>query len=115
VILRVKAWQVTDAAKAMRPMIGPNTFVVPKQNGVDAPGQLASVLGEQAAVVGLAGLISYIVGPGHILHAGGEPFVSFGESDDSTSDRTQRLLEAFQNAGVRANIPTNIHAALWGP
>jgi len=114
VILGVKAWQVTDAAKAMRPMIGPNTFVVPMQNGVDAPGQLASVLGEQAVVVGLGGLISYIVGPGHILHAGGEPFVSFGESDDSTSDRTQKLLEAFLNAGVRANIPTNIQAALWG-
>ena len=114
VILGVKAWQVTDAAKAMRPMIGPNTFVVPMQNGVDAPGQLASVLGGQAVVVGLGGLISYIVGPGHILHAGGEPFVSFGEADDSTSDRTQRLLEAFQNAGVKANIPTNIHAALWG-
>ena len=114
VILGVKAWQVTDAAKAMRPMIGPDTFVVPMQNGVEAPGQLASVLGEKAVVVGLGGLISYIVGPGHILHAGGEPFVSFGESDDSTSERTQRLLQAFQNAGVQATIPTNIHAALWG-
>ena len=114
VILGVKAWQVIDAAKAMRPMIGPNTFVVPMQNGVEAPAQLASVLGEQAVVVGLGGLISYIVGPGHILHAGSEPFVSFGESDDSTSERTLQLLQAFQNAGVQANIPTNIHAALWG-
>jgi 2-dehydropantoate 2-reductase len=113
VILGVKAWQVADAAMAMRPMIGPETFVVPMQNGVEAPGQLASVLGERAVVVGLGGLISYIVGPGHILHAGGEPFVSFGESDDSTTERTQRLLRAFQNAGVQANIPSNIHAALW--
>ncbi len=114
VILGVKAWQVTDAAKAMRPMIGPDTFVVPMQNGVEAPGQLAAVLGERAVVVGLGGLISYIVGPGHILHAGAEPFVSFGESDDSTSERTQQLLQAFQNAGVEANIPANIYAALWG-
>jgi len=114
VILGVKAWQVIDAAKAMRPMVGPNTFVVPMQNGVEAPAQLASVLGEKAVVIGLGGLISYIVGPGHILHAGSEPFVSFGESDDSPSDRTQRLLEAFQNAGVTANIPANVNPALWG-
>ena len=114
VILGVKAWQVIDAAKAMRPMVGPNTFVVPMQNGVEAPAQLASVLGEKAVVIGLGGMISYIVGPGHILHAGSEPFVSFGESDDSPSDRTQRLLEAFQNAGVTANIPANINPALWG-
>ena len=113
VILGVKAWQVLDAAKAMRPMIGPETFVVPMQNGVEATAQLASVLGEKSVVVGLGGLVSYIVGPGHILHAGGEPYVSFGESDNSTSERTQNLLEAFKNAGVIANIPANIQAALW--
>ena len=114
VILAVKAWQVNDAAEAMRPMIGPDTFVVPMQNGVEAPAQLASVLGEKAVVVGLGGILSYIVGPGHIRHAGVDPFVTFGESDDSTSERTQRLLRAFQNAGVQANIPANIYAALWG-
>ena len=114
VILGVKAWQVLDAAHAMRPMIGPNTFVVPMQNGVDAPGQLASVLGEKAAVVGMGGIMSYIVGPGHIRHAGAEPFVTFGEADDSTSERTQNLLQAFLNADVRANIPANVYAALWG-
>ena len=113
VILGVKAWQVLDAAKAMRPMIGPETFVVPMQNGVEATAQLASVLGEKSVVVGLGGLISYIVGPGHILHAGGEPYVSFGDSDNSTSERPQNLLEAFKNAGVTANIPANIQAALW--
>jgi 2-dehydropantoate 2-reductase len=113
VILGVKAWQVLDAAKAMRPMIGPETFVVPMQNGVEATAQLASVLGEKSVVVGLGGLVSYIVGPGHILHAGGEPYVSFGESDNLTSERTQNLLEAFKNAGVTANIPANIQAALW--
>jgi 2-dehydropantoate 2-reductase len=94
-------------------MIGPETFVVPMQNGVEATAQLASVLGEKSVVVGLGGLVSYIVGPGHILHAGGEPYVSFGESDNSTSERTQNLLEAFKNAGVTANIPANIQAALW--
>ena len=114
VILGVKAWQVLDAAKAMRPMIGPDTFIVPMQNGVEATAELASVLGEKSVVVGLGGLVSYIVGPGHILHTGGEPFVSFGESDNSTSERTQNLLTAFKNAGVNASIPTNIQAALWG-
>ncbi len=69
VILGVKAWQVVDAAMAMRPMVGPETFVVPMQNGVEAPDQLVSVLGEKATMVGLGGLISYIVGPGHIRHA----------------------------------------------
>ena len=45
VLLGVKAWQVTEATKALGPMIGPETMVVPLQNGVEAPSQLAAQLG----------------------------------------------------------------------
>jgi 2-dehydropantoate 2-reductase len=37
VLVSVKAWQVPDVALAMRPLVGPDTFVVPLQNGVEAP------------------------------------------------------------------------------
>ena len=62
----------------------------------------------------MGGIVSYIVGPGHIRHAGVDPFVTFGEADDSTSERTQDLLQAFLKANVRANIPTNFYAEMWG-
>jgi len=39
ILVGVKAEQVSQAAEAMRPMVGPETFVVPLQNGVDAPTQ----------------------------------------------------------------------------
>ena len=44
ILVGVKAWQVSEAAQAMRPMVGPDTFVVPLQNGVEAPSRLAEVL-----------------------------------------------------------------------
>src|SRR5262245_14751236 len=44
VLLGVKTWQVAEAAESMRPMIGPETFVVPLQNGVEAAQQLSAVL-----------------------------------------------------------------------
>src|SRR3712207_2856989 len=47
VLVGVKTWQVADAARAMRPMVGPHTFVVPLQNGVEAAAQLAAVLGAE--------------------------------------------------------------------
>src|SRR5262245_16707783 len=52
VLIGVKAWQVTEAAQAIRPMIGANTFVVPLQNGVEAPSQLAAALGTEHVVCG---------------------------------------------------------------
>src|SRR5215510_7106081 len=35
VLLGVKTWQVAEAAEAMRPLLGPDTIVVPLQNGVE--------------------------------------------------------------------------------
>ncbi|UCE53852.1 MAG: 2-dehydropantoate 2-reductase [Desulfobacterales bacterium] len=113
IILGVKTWQVNDAAQAMRPMVGPETVVLPLQNGVETPAHLAAVLGNQHVLGGLCALISFIVGPGHIRHAGFEPFVRLGELDNHVSERVQRLHEAFATAGVSVEIPPDIHAALW--
>lgn len=113
VLLGVKAWQVPEAAQAMRPLVGPDTFVVPLQNGVEAPAQLVAVLGAQHVLGGLAKIISFKVGPGHIRHAGAEPYVAFGELDNRISERAERLCQAFERAGVRVEIPPDIQAALW--
>src|SRR5215210_2768817 len=66
VIVGVKTWQLNEAAHAMRPMIGPETFVVPLQNGVEAMSQLAEVLGAEYVLNGLCGTISRVQSPGRI-------------------------------------------------
>jgi len=113
VLVGVKAWQVPEAAGAMRPLVGSETFVLPLQNGIEAPAQLAAVLGDQHVLGGLCGLFCYVVGPGHIRHAGGEPFVKFGEMDNRPSLRVKELLQVFVRAGVAAEIPPDIQVALW--
>ncbi|MFQ6088044.1 MAG: 2-dehydropantoate 2-reductase [Candidatus Methanofastidiosia archaeon] len=113
VLLGVKSWQVPEAAQAMRPLVGPNTFVVPLQNGVEAPAQLVAVLGAKHVLGGLAKIISFKVGPGHIRHAGAEPYVAFGELDNRLTERAERLCQAFERAGVTVEIPPDTQAALW--
>jgi 2-dehydropantoate 2-reductase len=113
VILGVKAWQVTEAAQAMKPMIGPGTFVVPLQNGVEAPSQLAVMLGAKNVLGGLCGTMSWIVGPGHIRSIGEVHFIKFGELDKRLSGRTEQLRQAFERAGVKVEVPSDIHVALW--
>jgi 2-dehydropantoate 2-reductase len=114
VLVGVKAWQVPEAAEAMRPMVGPDTFVVPLQNGVEAASQLAAVLGERHVLGGFCRLGSHILGPGHIHHDGADPYVAFGELDNRPSQRAERLRQAFARAGgVTAEIPPDIQAATW--
>jgi len=113
IILGVKAWQVAEAASLMQPMIGPETFVVPLQNGVEAPLILSEKLGPKHVFGGLCYIVSLIVGPGHIRHAGMKPYLAFGELDNRLTERGGRLLEAFRGAGINAEIPGDISAAMW--
>jgi 2-dehydropantoate 2-reductase len=114
VLLGVKAWQVPETAKAMRPLVGPRSFVLPLQNGIDAPEQLSEVLGASQVVGGLCRVMAYVDTPGHIRHIGAAPYVAFGELDGSSSRRTEALKEAFSRAqGVTAEIVPNIRTAMW--
>ena len=113
VLVGVKAWQVPAAAQTMKSLVGEKSFVVPFQNGVDAPAQLAEELGEEHVLGGLCQISAMIAGPGHIRHVGIEPFVAFGELDNHPSERADRLKQAFSWAGVRAEIPADIQLALW--
>lgn len=114
VLVAVKAWQVAQAARAMHPMLGPGTFVVPLQNGIEAPGQLAAELGRERVLGGLCGVIAYRAGAGHIQHVGVDPFISFGELDNAHSERVDQLRRAFERTrGVTVTIPMDIEVAMW--
>ncbi len=115
VLVGVKAWQVREVARAMRPLVGPETFVVPLQNGVEAPAQLAAELGQPHVLGGFCRIVSFIAGPGHIRQAGGDPYLAFGELDNRPSERAERLRQVFaRTVGVTAEVPANIQAAMWG-
>jgi 2-dehydropantoate 2-reductase len=114
ILLGVKAWQVTEAAQAMRPMVGPNTFILTLQNGLEAPSQVAAVLGAEHVLGGICALMVFIADPGHIRHAAGDPFIGFGELDKKPSERVDRLSQIFSKLqGMRLENPPDIHVGLW--
>jgi 2-dehydropantoate 2-reductase len=115
VLVGVKAPQVPEAARAMGPMVGTGTVVLPLQNGVEAADQLMAALGREPVVGGLCKLIAMIGGPGRIRHLGMPPQIVFGELDNRPSERIARLKTVFDECqGLEARIAEDIHAALWG-
>lgn len=113
ILVGVKAWQVPEAARAMKPMVGPTTAVLPLQNGVEAPDELAHELGDQCVIGGLCKIVAFVSAPGRINHAGFEPSVTLGELDNRQTDRVQQIHDAFRGAGVTTTIATDIQVALW--
>ena len=113
VMLGVKAWQVPEAARAIKPLVGPKTTVVPMQNGVDAVAQLVDELGSHSVIGGLCRIVSFVVAPGHIRHAGFTPSIIIGELDNKRSDRITQIEEVFKHAGLDTTVAADIQVALW--
>src|SRR6185503_17128956 len=113
VIVGVKAWQVAEAARAMNPLVGPNTTVLPLQNGVDAAPQLAAELGNEVVIGGLCKIVSFVVAPGHIRHAGFAPSIVIGEMDNRRTDRILTIADTLNRARLETAIAPDINVALW--
>ena len=113
VIVGVKTWQVPEAARAMRPLVGPQTTVVPFLNGVEAPDQLAASLGEKHVLGGLSKVFCMLEAPGVVRHVNAGAYVEFGELAGGESKRAVELQAAFAQAGVEAKVSADIRTELW--
>jgi 2-dehydropantoate 2-reductase len=114
VLLGIKAWDVRAAAAAIRPMVVDRTGVLTLQNGVDAPTDVAEVLGPDHVLVGTSTIRSLITQPGRLRHVGGvDPQLSLGELDNRASSRVDHLRMALERVKVTVSVPTNSQARLW--
>ncbi|HCT55574.1 MAG TPA: 2-dehydropantoate 2-reductase [Gemmatimonas aurantiaca] len=118
VLVGVKATQVTGVAPSMRALLGPNTVVIPLQNGVEASVRLADALGAEHVLEGLCRVIAAQAGPGHIRHPAVTPVLEFGARQGSTlPEATAAMIpvvaDAMRGAGINTLVPADMTTALW--
>lgn len=113
VLVGVKLWDTEAAARAIAPLVGPDTAVVSFQNGVQKDEILREVLGEAPVMGGVAYIAATIDRPGVIAHTGTMQRLVFGEYDGSRSPRAEALLAACERAGIDAELSTDIRRELW--
>lgn len=114
VLVAVKAWQVPEAAAAIHKMRGNESIIVPLQNGMEAPAQLATVIGKGRVAGGLCRIVSQAIAPGRISHYWAEPSLAFGELEPLVNgEGLAQLRDAFVEAEVRCDITGDIARAMW--
>ncbi len=113
VLFAVKQWDLESAGAAARPLVGPDTMVVPLQNGIDARERLGTILGPDRVVGGTAFINAFISGPGGIEQH--TPFnrLVFGEWDGRPSARIDALAAACGPADIEAVASPNIELDIW--
>ena len=113
VILGVKSWQIQEVANKLKPIISTETMVLPLQNGANNVEKLLEILPKQNVLAGLCHIVSFLEKLGKIKHVSFEPRITFGEIDNSTSERIQSLKTVFEKAGITNFNPENIQLEIW--
>ena len=125
VILAVKTYDNATALPMVKALLsgsGPSApgtgmpLVLPLQNGVDSPGELASVVGEQAVLGGSAYISTAVTGPGVITQTGTHQRITLGEFFGDTSrlsPRVTALRDALAGAGITVEAVPDARVALW--
>jgi 2-dehydropantoate 2-reductase len=112
VFLTVKQYDSDAAMALIPPLLGPETVVIPFQNGVESVGMLASRF-DPARVAGGTTYISAVIdAPGAIRHTTSDRLI-FGEVDGSRSPRLQRLYDACVAAGIHPTLSDRIEVEIW--
>ena len=113
VIIATTARDVETAARAAKPLLGPQTLVLSIQNGLGGPDVTASVLGRERVAVGVVGGFGASMrGPGHAHHNGME-LVRLGELSGPVSPRLEAVAEVWRSGGFKVKCFDDIDQLVW--
>ena len=113
VLCCVKLWDLEAVAGEIRAIVGPETAVIPLQNGIDAAERLIPILGPRAVMGGMAFVTGTIAAPGVIRQTGTYQEMTFGELDGRISERGRRLRDLCAAAGFEGVLSPDIMVPVW--
>jgi 2-dehydropantoate 2-reductase len=112
VLFAVKLYDTDSGLAAVRPLIGPNTAVIPLQNGVDSVAMLTKAVGREHTAGGTCYVSAVIAEPGVIKHTAMDHLI-FGERDRVPSQRLIALKDACEPAGFQSTLSDDITLDIW--
>jgi len=112
VLFTVKLYDTESAIAHLPPLIGPETVVVPFQNGVDAVDRLIRAVGREHTAGGAAYVAATVAEPGVIRHTANNRLL-FGELDGTRSQRLEGLLDACRSGEIDATLSEHIEVDIW--
>jgi 2-dehydropantoate 2-reductase len=116
VILAVKAYDNATALPLIGPMLGPETAILPLQNGVDTASLLAIQFGEQRVLGGVTYIATALTAPGVIEQTGTHRRIVFGEVFGEllrVSDRVDAIQAALAGADIQAEAVADGRVPIW--
>ncbi|HEY7286695.1 MAG TPA: 2-dehydropantoate 2-reductase [Vicinamibacterales bacterium] len=112
VLFTVKLYDAEAALALLPSLVGPDTVVIPLQNGVDGIELVTRAVGRDHAAGGTCYVSAMIAEPGVIKHTAMDHLI-FGEVDGTRSARLERLLDACAKTNFQTTLSPNITVDVW--
>jgi 2-dehydropantoate 2-reductase len=112
VFFTVKLYDTESAIRLLPPLVGPDTIVLPFQNGVDSVSVLTRALGQAQVAGGTTYVSAVIAEPGVIRHTAMNRLV-FGALEPAQRPVLDRLYEAARAAGIDAALSDRVMVEIW--
>src|SRR5262245_58716953 len=112
VMFTVKLYDAAAATSLLSPLVGPDTIVLPFQNGVDGVDIVMRAVGREHTGGGTCYVSAVVAEPGVIKHTAMDHLL-FGELDGSRSPRLEPLLDACQRTNFQSTLSDTIHVDIW--
>jgi len=113
ILFCVKSYDVLPAAEMLRPVMGPQTVIIPVQNGIGHVEKIASVLSAEHVLGGVSLIMGHVAEPGVVQHYQAPDLLEFGEIQGGHSSRCDRIEEVLAVEGFKASACSNIVERMW--
>lgn len=113
VIIATKAFDVHEAAKAAKLLVGPDTIVQTIQNGLGSPEMVAQFIPSDQLVIGVVGGYgASLPEPGHVHH-NGRAVTWFGKYADIPDLQLAWAADVWRSAGFEVAVNNNVSSMIW--
>jgi len=112
IIFTVKLYDTIEAAKAIKPMMGEDTMVLPVQNP-DMSKDIEKIVGKGKVFGGTTFVYVAVESPGVVNQTSSFQKIIFGELNGKITKRAKRIKEALERTGAEVILTDNIQKELW--
>lgn len=113
VLMGVKMYDFSAAITHAQAALAPNGLVATIQNGLEAPYEIADVVGTQRVLAGTVSLEATLLEPGVVGHMVASHVMGLAELGGGTTPRLAQLVEDLKAAGFNVTARPSAQAALW--
>lgn len=112
VLFAVKLYDMVAALPLLTPLIGPETLVIPLQNGVAAVDHVTRTVGVDHTAGGTCYVSAFVSEPGVITHVAMGRLI-FGPLSGSAPQALRDLKAACEGAGFESVLSDRIQTEIW--